>query len=461
MLKLMVMMVLALGFQIHARTLKPLGKNFVRINKERMDSQVLQKLDFTQDHRNSKMYVFGYMSDQALEELKSRVPSAVTVIDPALDSLGFDYESLEVADKYAHLDLAAGYHNYDQLSQSLKKIAQDYPKLIKLKSAGKSVNGRELWYTVMSNYAEGSLKIRPKVLYVANMHGNETAGRELMLRLIEYLAEGFSDNTRIQNILNHTQVFIMPSMNPDGFENRRRGNQRGYDLNRSFPDFTLSESDDPSQRPIETQAVMNLHEAHHFVLALNFHGGAVCFNMPWDTQHNRTVESRFEEDLLMKQLARLYADLNQTMHDAGFDNGVTYGYEWYHVDGSLQDWASYFRQSVHATIELSQDKWPPADELEGIWQDNKESLLSYIESATQGYFFRIQDAQGRPIKNVKMKHAAAQKYLTYSDGIVLRPALEGIYKIDIQAEGFTQLTFEREVSLIKDGLSVVSLEARP
>ena len=452
--------ILACSFELLASSVKPLGKNFIRIDKEKLRDVTLVDLEFTQDHRLDKRYVFGYMSDRILQELKESSPAAVTILDPKLDSLGFDYETLEISEKYIGSHLAEQYHDYDKLSQSLKAIAQANPNLIKLKTAGKSVAGRELWYVEMSNYAEGSLSERPKVLYIANMHGNETAGRELMLRLIKYLAEEYENNPRIQNILNQTQIFIMPSMNPDGFENQRRGNQDNYDLNRSFPDFTLQEADDPAGRPLENQAIMKLHREHHFVLALNFHGGAVCFNMPWDTQSNATNETRFAEDLLMRTLARVYADLNQTMRNTGFDQGVTYGYEWYHVDGSMQDWASYFRQSIHATIELSTDKWPPASELDGIWQENKESLLRYIEAASFGYFLKVQDDQGRPIQSVKMKHEGADKFLNYPGGTVLRPALEGVYKVQVKAAGFESVSFDGEAKSLDEGLQIVRLERR-
>ena len=50
------------------------------------------------------------------------------------------------------------------------------------------------------------------------MHGDETVGREILLKLITYLCENYKSNTTIGSLINNTDIFIMPSMNPDGFE---------------------------------------------------------------------------------------------------------------------------------------------------------------------------------------------------------------------------------------------------
>ena len=65
--------------------------------------------------------------------------------------------------------------------------------------------------------------MKPNVKYVANMHGNEAVGRELMLHLIAYLLNGVNRSANIKNLLKYTNIHILPSMNPDGFERSIEG----------------------------------------------------------------------------------------------------------------------------------------------------------------------------------------------------------------------------------------------
>ena len=41
---------------------------------------------------------------------------------------------------------------------------------------------------------------------------------------------------QVNLIVENVHLHILPSMNPDGFSLRRRGNANGIDLNRDFPD---------------------------------------------------------------------------------------------------------------------------------------------------------------------------------------------------------------------------------
>ena len=59
-------------------------------------------------------------------------------------------------------------------------------------------------------------EIEPQFKYIGNMHGDETVGREILIRLIELLCTQYLQDEEITQLINNTDIYIIPSMNPDG-----------------------------------------------------------------------------------------------------------------------------------------------------------------------------------------------------------------------------------------------------
>jgi carboxypeptidase D len=406
---------------------------YVRVPRAALTREVVAATQFNRDHKRDDLYAFGYVPRALLPSLERAARGDLIELD-ARALAHAEYGPVSVARDRA----AEDYHNYDALTSELQALAAAHPQHALVDSAGKSVQGRDLWVIKISKNA-ATEEHKPNLLYIANMHGDESVGRELMIYLARRLLQDYGTDARITKLVDAAQIYIMPSMNPDGFEASDRFNADSVDLNRDFPDFTADPSDSENGRAPETKAVMELHGKHHFLMALNFHGGTVCFNVPWDSQPNQQASQRFGDDPLMQKLARTYADGNATMQAnnvENFDHGVTYGYEWYLVNGGMQDWSVYYRNSIHATVELSYTKYPSASQLPGMWTENQEVLLGYLEAGLFGVHLAVKNEQGQPITGATVRVQSLNRDVLYTDSFVHRPALPGAQTVTVSAPGY-------------------------
>lgn len=267
-----------------------------------------------------------------------------------------------------------GYASPEQIAERLKIVATKYPNLVKMFSIGKSVQGRDLWVLKLAQNVESDDN-RPEFKYIANMHGDEIMGRELMVLLIEDLAANYGKDAFITELMDKTQIYIMPSMNPDGAQAVRRGNADWVDLNRDFPDFSTEDNQNKTDgRAVETQAVMKWQTQRKFVLSANFHGGAEVVNYPWDT-----IPEKFPLYDLVRGLSIEYAT-NAPYIGASkmFKQGITNGYTWYEVNGGMQDWTWHWYKDLQLTVEVSNDKYPDPSKTPYYYQQNRKALLTYI-----------------------------------------------------------------------------------
>lgn len=345
-------------------------------------------------------FVFAYASENEYNEFLSLnikhsiLPKPGEMIIP---------EMSDQIDEITDWDI---YPTYDGYVSLMNQFATNYPSICQLVDAGNSVQGRKILLVKISD----NVSVRepePQFLYTSTMHGDETTGYVLMLRLIDSLLTSYGSNNRITNLIDDTEIWINPNANPDGTYHGGNGsvygatryNANGYDLNRNFPDIINGVH--PNQQQ-ETAVFRALAEQNNFVLCANFHGGAEVINYPWDRWSNGYPDYISHADEEWYQfISHLYADTCQTYSPSyymnGFDDGITNGGAWYVTHGCRQDYMNWFIKSREVTAEISDTKLLPANLLPAYWDYNKRSFLNYIESILYGVRGSVTDTVGTPL----------------------------------------------------------------
>eukprot|EP00007_Cunea_sp_BSH-02190019_P003017 CAMPEP_0174234774 /NCGR_PEP_ID=MMETSP0417-20130205/4433_1 /TAXON_ID=242541 /ORGANISM="Mayorella sp, Strain BSH-02190019" /LENGTH=574 /DNA_ID=CAMNT_0015313185 /DNA_START=75 /DNA_END=1799 /DNA_ORIENTATION=- len=346
----------------------------------------LLSLPLVFDHHRTSSEIDAYLSSRQIDWLReqgflvSEVPSTNDNEESTTSTSTSSYS------EYLRSVSFSGYHNYEQLTSALQELASQHSQVARLTSVGNSVQGRKLWALEISRNP-GVREPEPYFKYVGNMHGDEVVGRENCLRFAAHLLERYAaGDPEVVELVNTVSVWVLPSMNPDGFELRQRANRNRFDLNRNFPDrFDLG----TSPRQPETQAIMDWVSAYPFVLSANFHGGSQVANYPFDGNRERR-SGRYEaspDDALFRRLALVYSNAHRTMHDSReFAQGITNGADWYVLYGGMQDWNYIHRQCLELTIELTNTKWPSASTLAQHWEDNREAMLAYLRMVKTGAY---------------------------------------------------------------------------
>jgi len=397
------------------------------------------------------------------------------------------------------------HHNNTEMAAVLQQVHNRCPDITRLYTLSEpSVNGIPLYVLEFTDNPGKHELLEPEMKYIANMHGNEVLGRELLLHLADYLCEEYlADNADIKKLVDETRIHLMPSMNPDGWRTSTdhggqdfligRTNANNVDLNRDFPDLDrIVYSSEGTQREYnnhlmeyvkhldhkiqpETESVMKMIMENPFVISANMHGGDLVANYPYDEAKgiNPTEYSASPDDETFKQVALTYSKNHPRMGDPstpGCDKkfnpfakqgGITNGAAWYTVEGGMQDFNYLSSNDFEITLELGCDKYPAASVLEQEWEDNKQSLLEFAWQAHLGFKGLVKDAdtlQGianalihvrnitRIAKSFRRSDDINHDITSVHDGDYWRLLTPGEYEVIAMADGYEPLAKLIEVT---------------
>jgi carboxypeptidase D len=285
------------------------------------------------------------------------------------------------------------YRTYTQIAQLMQDAETAYPSLCRRVNLGNSVQSRPIWALNISDNV-GVEEDEPEFKYISTMHGDEWTGNEMMLYLIDELLGQYGIDPQVTSLVNELDIWIVPVMNPDGFQFPQRGNINGVDLNRDFPDRIDDAINTTAGRQAETAVIMNWSFANSFTASANIHTGALVANYPYDgNSSGSSVYTPCPDDDLFIYLCEQYSQHNLPMwNSSSFFHGITNGADWYVIYGGMQDWNYVWMGCNEITLELSNTKIPSASQIPTYWSQNRDSLLAYMDTALIGVRGLVTDA---------------------------------------------------------------------
>ncbi len=288
---------------------------------------------------------------------------------------GVDY----ITPQNFNLGSMGGFLNYTEFLDELDEMHNLYPNLISAKSPISSYVTAEnrpiYWVKISENPAIE--EVEQEILYTAIHHAREPGSLQQLVFYMWYLLENYSTNAEIQALVNNSQIFFVPVINPDGYvynqttdpagggmwrKNRRDNGEGiyGVDNNRNYSyhwgetGASTNSSHDTYCGPSafsepENLAVKWLVENHNFKIAVNAHtyGNLLLFPFGWQSEEYTPDHDTFLEitDVMVA--------------DNGFANQISSSI--YPASGDSDDWmyvATENHDKIFAmTPEIGDDFW--------------------------------------------------------------------------------------------------------
>ena len=239
------------------------------------------------------------------------------------------------------------YFTYSEMTDLLQNIQENHSDIMKLESIGYTFEGRDIWMIKLSDNVNQN-ENEPGALFMGAHHGNEKASFEVLIYFIRHMIDSYyKENTdddndglinedpidgidndndgiidedpsedRVREVIDNTQIFIIPMVNPDGVEANSRKNcvpnygpfgisneitSYGVNLNRNYDDnwflyyilptnyhlmMNTFDSSFNFRGPYpfsenETIAVRDFVEEQDISISLSFHSFSEVIFYPW------------------------------------------------------------------------------------------------------------------------------------------------------------------------------------
>jgi len=280
-----------------------------------------------------------------------------------------------------------GFMSMSEVLDNLDLMAFYYPNLItERKPIGsfKTYNNNSIFVVKISDNVDTDEE-EPEILYTGLHHARELISTSELIYYMWYLLENYNKNPMIKEIVDHTELYFVPVLNPDGmqyniegydeendeFTRNVRKNLRdndldgafnpeidGVDLNRNYGYHWAYDDEgssgyegsdnyrgpSPFSEP-ETKAIQYLCGQRTFQLALNAHSYGDLLIYPWG--YNNTVT---QDSAIFTNYGELLSKQNGFIYGLGLE---TVGYM---TNGDSDDWMYGEKDILSLTPEIGDDE---------------------------------------------------------------------------------------------------------
>ncbi len=263
----------------------------------------------------------------------------------------------------------AGFFTLTELNTILDQMHALYPNLISAKtSIGNSVEGRPLYMVKISDNPDQD-ESEPEICLNAVHHAREPMSMSQLIFFMWHLLENYNTDKEIKTLLNSSEIYIIPCVNPDGYvynyttnpngggmwrKNRKNNGNGTYgvDLNRNYGykwglDNVGSSGTTSSETyrgtsgfsEVETTLMRNFYNQRSIVSTFSFHSyGNYCINPnEWEKVNTNP------EKVLLGQMGSYFTVEN------GFKTGNVWETLAYLSNGGAGDWL-YHEQTTKGKI---------------------------------------------------------------------------------------------------------------
>jgi hypothetical protein len=315
-----------------------------------------------------------------------------------------------------NLGSMGGFLTYDELMDELDYMAATYPNLITQKTPVNdetSIEDHPIYYLKLSDNP-GLSEDEPQVLYTGLHHAREPGGMMALVFYMYYLLENYDTDPAVQNLVDTTEMYFVPCVNPDGYlynemtnpngggmwrKNRRNNGNGSYgvDLNRNYgymwgydnvgssgnPYDETYRGTAPFSEP-ETSIIKEFCETHNFQIAINYHTYSNLLLYVWGY-----TDEPCEDDALYSLYGRQMTQVNHYTYGPG---STTI----YPTNGGSDDWMYGEQETKNKIFAFTPEVgsgadgfWPSPDRIIPHCQENL--LMNILAARFAGNYALVQD----------------------------------------------------------------------